>query len=188
MTSAENNRMLLKELQEGNQKVFDKLFDQFYHPMCAFIYPLIGEKHIVEDIVSDCFVKLWEQRKDIHIHTSVTNYLLTLVKNAAISFLRKKKQPQIDFEQVSNTLAEDDAEIIKESEIYNKLYLALDKLPEQRRKILKMAAFEGKSYAQIGLELNISTNTVKTQMARASRFLKTELAIPYKSILFLLSF
>src|SRR5665648_1284383 len=146
------------------------------------------DKHIVEDIVSDCFVKLWEQRKDIRIHTSVTNYLLTLVKNTAISFLRKKKLPQIEFEQVSNKITDDDAEIIIESEIYNKLYLALDKLPDQRRKILKMAAFEGKSYAQIGQELNISTNTVKTQMARAYRFLKSELAIPYKSILFFLSF
>jgi RNA polymerase sigma-70 factor (ECF subfamily) len=188
MTSAENNRMLMKELQEGNQKVFDKLFDQYYHPMCTFIYPLIGDKHIVEDIVSDCFVKLWEQRKDLRIHTSVTNYLLTLVKNAAISFLRKKKLPQIEFEQVSNTITDDDAEIIKESEIYNKLYQALDKLPEQRRTILKLAAFEGKSYQKISQELNISTNTVKTQIARSYRFLKTELAIPYKSILFLLSF
>jgi RNA polymerase sigma-70 factor (ECF subfamily) len=132
-------------------------------------------------------VKLWEQRKIIRIHTSLQNYLLTLVKNSAISIHRKNIHTKIDIEQISRRITEEEPTIFTESEIYNKLYLALDKLPSQRREILRLAAFEGKSYSQIALELNISVNTVKTQMARAYRFLKSELAIPYKSIMFLLS-
>jgi len=62
----------------------------------------------------------------------------------------------------------------------------LEKLPEQRRRILELAVFESFTYAQIAEKLQISINTVKTQIGRAYRFLKEELDPRSIQLLFLL--
>ncbi|POY37911.1 hypothetical protein C3K47_05125 [Solitalea longa] len=44
---------------------------------------------------------------------------------------------------------------------------AIDKLPEKRRKIFLMSNIEGLKYAEIADQLNVSVNTVKTQIKLA---------------------
>jgi RNA polymerase sigma-70 factor (ECF subfamily) len=177
---------IIKDLKKGDHKAFNDLFDCYYHPMCSFISSIIPGKDVVEDIVTDCFVKIWEERKSLEIHCSVRNYLLTLAKNSAISHLRKNKIHHIEIEKAAKIIFEEDPPLMREADVYNKLYQAVSKLPEQRQKILRMATFDKKSYADIAKELNISINTVKTQMARSYRFLKSELNYSYRTLLNLL--
>jgi RNA polymerase sigma factor (sigma-70 family) len=47
--------------------------------------------------------------------------------------------------------------------------------PDQCRKVLELAVFDSKTYNEIAEELNISKNTVKTQMGRAYKHLKEKL-------------
>ena len=166
-----------KKIRDGDKKMFDKSFDLHYLPLCAFLSRYINEKTIIEDLVIDCFAKLWENRESLNIKSSFQNYLVTIVKNSAISFLRKNKNQFSDVENLSNSLIEDEIDPLEDSEILNKLHEAINHLPEQRRIILKMAAFENKSYMQIAEELHISVNTVKTQMVRSYRFLRSELKV-----------
>jgi RNA polymerase sigma-70 factor (ECF subfamily) len=77
-------------------------------------------------------------------------------------------------EKLENTPAEE-YDLEKEetiSHIKNLIY----ELPEQRRKILELAAFYGKTYQEIAEMLDISVNTVNTQMSRAYRFLRDNLS------------
>jgi RNA polymerase sigma-70 factor (ECF subfamily) len=169
-----------KKIRDGDKKMFDESFDLYYLPLCAFLSKYINEKTIIEDLVIDCFAKLWENRESLNIKSSFQNYLVTIVKNSAISFLRKNKNQLFDVENLSNLLIEDEIDPLEDLEILNKLHEAINRLPEQRRIILKMAAFENKSYMQIAEELHISVNTVKTQMVRSYRFLRSELKVSQK--------
>ena len=161
------------------------MFDYYYHSLCAFVFPYVKDKQAVEDIVVDCFVKLWENRASLEIKSSLQNYLVTLVKNSAIDYLRKKQPQFFDLSQF-NAIADEEREPLKDTGILNQLYEAINKLPEQRRQILKMAAFEGKTYPQIADELQISVNTVKTQMGRSYQFLREELKVSQRTIHLLL--
>ncbi|MGQ8335858.1 RNA polymerase sigma-70 factor [Sunxiuqinia sp. A32] len=174
------------KIRNGDKSVFDKMFDFYYHPLCAFVSSYINNSQIVEDIVIDCFAKIWEERATLNIKTSLRNFLVTVVKNAAISFLRKNQLQFSNLEKVSESVIDDVANPLEDSGILNKLYESINKLPEQRRLILKMAAFEGKSYQQIADELNVSVNTVKTQMSRSYKFLKEQLNVSQRTINFLL--
>ncbi|WP_430973179.1 RNA polymerase sigma-70 factor [Sunxiuqinia rutila] len=174
------------KIREGDKSVFERMFDLYFQPLCGFASTYLKNNHIVEDIVIECFVEIWEKRESIVIRSSLHNYLLTAVKNSSISFLRKNK---VQFSELEGlTLDYDDSKNpLDELPILNRLYLAINKLPEKRRQILKMAAYEGKSYPEIAEELGISINTVKTQMSRSYKFLKDELNVSDRSIFFLLS-
>ena len=175
-----------RRIRVGDKSVFNAMFDYYYQPLCSFVLLYVKDKQAVEDIVIDCFVKIWEERETLEIKSSLQNYLVTLVKNSAIDYLRKKQLQFSELENLSFSIPDEEQDPLKDAGILNQLYNAIDKLPEQRRLILKMAAFEGKSYAQIAGELHISVNTVKTQMSRSYKFLKEELDISRKTIHFLL--
>ena len=175
-----------KKIREGDKAVFDKMFDDYYLPLCSFISSYVKNQQVIEDIVIDCFAKIWEERRSLEIKSSLQNYLVTIVKNSAISYLRQDQLRFSDPDQTMQSIPDEETDPLKDAGILNKLYEAINKLPDQRRRILKMAAFEGKSYNQIANELQISANTVKTQMSRSYKFLKQELDITRRTLNFLL--
>ena len=61
------------------------------------------------------------------------------------------------------------------SELIEKLYLAIETLPEERKRVLHMVCMEGMKYQEVADCLGISINTVKTQMGRAFQFLRRAL-------------
>ena len=63
-------------------------------------------------------------------------------------------------------------ESLVSGELELRLKNALDDLPPQSRKIFMMNRFDQLSYSEIAKELNISVNTVKTQMKRATKKLR----------------
>jgi RNA polymerase sigma-70 factor (ECF subfamily) len=174
------------KIREGDKKVFDRSFDLHYLPLCEFISRYIKDKSVIEDLVIECFAKLWENRETLNIKTSFQNYLVTMVKNSAISYLRKNQFLFSDFENISNTIIDDETDPLEDVELLNKLHDAINRLPEQRRNILKMSVFEEKSNAKIAEELHITINTVKTQIARSYRFLRSELGVSQQVIFSLL--
>lgn len=128
---------------------------------------------VAEELVSNCFLRLWDSRKTIAIHHSVRAYLYFMVRNQTIDYLRANKSVEIFPERELPEIPSE--EEMNAEEFYASLYQAIAKLPGQRRHILEMAAFESMSYRQIAEQLGISVNTVKTQMGRAYHFLKEEL-------------
>jgi RNA polymerase sigma-70 factor (ECF subfamily) len=139
---------------------------------------------VLDESVSDCFIKLWTRRKELFIERSVKSYLFLMLRNGMIDLLRKKKH-SVSFEDGAIPDLPDD-EMHNELDRYASLYNAISKLPDQRRRILEMAVFESFTYAQIAEKLNISVNTVKTQMGRAYRFLKEELDPKSIQLLFII--
>jgi RNA polymerase sigma-70 factor (ECF subfamily) len=149
------------------------LHDKYYHSMWLWASKFIQDDKTSEELVSDCFIKLWSHRKNIVIERSVKSYIYLMLRNSLVSHVRSsRKQFMVDSDQVPDV---PDEETINTLDFYADLYRAISKIPEQRRRILELAVFESLTYREISSQLNISINTVKTQMGRAYQFLKKEL-------------
>ena len=177
-----------KKIRDGDKSAFNKLFDRYYYPLCNFVSAIVRDNSDTEDIVIECFAKTWEERSSLSIQSSLQNYLITIAKNSAITHLRKNNKQFVNIDEISKIFINEEIDLFQETSIYNLMYEAIDKMPDQRRRILKMAAFEEKSYSEISQELGISVNTVKTQMARAYKFLRNELKVSQSTLHFLLLF
>ena len=75
-------------------------------------------------------------------------------------------------------MEKEDASTQKQLE-YNELrqvvYAAIERLPEKRREIFKLSRLQGKTYKEIAIELQISENTVDTQMRKSLHTLHNDL-------------
>ncbi|MEN6454375.1 MAG: RNA polymerase sigma-70 factor [Prolixibacteraceae bacterium] len=180
----ENDQVVWESIRNGNVDSLKLLHERYYFQLCHYVNRFLKDMTVSEELVSDCFVKLWLHRDQIFIQKSVKAYLYFMVRNRMINYSNKRKR---DLVQHTNLLPDCPAdEEMNKLDFYAELYRAIKLLPEQRRKILELAAFGALSYSEIASQLNISVNTVKTQMGRAYQFLKEELD-PRSFYLFFLS-
>ena len=168
-----DDQSIWSRIVSGDVVALRNLHDKYYYQLWLWASKLTHNETLAEELVSDCFIKLWERREHILIEKSLKSYLYLMLRNQMVSQHRKSKK-QIVFNS-ENLPDLPDEVTINNQDFYADLYRAIQKIPEQRRKILELAVFDSLTYNQIATRLNISVNTVKTQMGRAYQFLKEEL-------------
>ncbi|MDR1172161.1 MAG: RNA polymerase sigma-70 factor [Bacteroidales bacterium] len=160
------------------------MFKAYYRGLCFYAEGIVGEKEAAEEIVSDFFMKLWENHEIIHITTSLQAYLYKGIYNNSLKYLEHIKvlnkyrgygrymatnhdlfQPQAD-QPLSMLISRETV-----AEIEN----AIDALPAQCKEVFSLARLEGLSYQEIAEKLDISINTVRTQITRAMTKLRESL-------------
>lgn len=162
---------LWKEITQNDKKALRKLHDKYFHQMYLYAFKSAhGNKGLAEELVSDCFIKLWENRKRIEIHESVKHYLFLMLHHGIIDHFRKKKL--LTEPLTGDIYIPGDEKFFDDQLQYARLYMALKKLPDQCRKVLELAIFDSLTYQEIAVKLQISKNTVKTQVGRAYKHLR----------------
>lgn len=182
-----SNEQLLKGLRKGDSRTFELLFKEYYVLLCTIAEHLVHNTEDAEEIVSDVFFKLWNNKKNITILSSVKGYLIKAVHNTAINFLQSKKNK----DSIQNIRIAPDNELITwnrdyplgqlyEKEIIEILNRGIQSLPKGCRDIFLLSRNDDLSYEDIAKKMNISVNTVKSQMkialSRLRKILKTFLA------------
>ncbi|MCL3779175.1 sigma-70 family RNA polymerase sigma factor [Prolixibacteraceae bacterium JC049] len=163
---------LWKNVHRGDVDALKILHGKYFFSMCLWAKDAVADDELVERVVSDCFIALWENRKRIQLRSSIKSYLFQMLRNKLIDVYRSRDLTTQYVNELPDVCLEEQVDL---KQHYVKLYETILLLPEQRRKILEMAAFEGMTYNEIAEKMHISKNTVKTQIARAYRFLKENL-------------
>lgn len=176
---AESDRLKLLALKQGDEKVFESVFFEYYQPLCVHARRFLIDPEMAEEVVQDMFYKLWERRNAIVINTSLSSYLYKAVTNHSINFLKyhqhlKKYQDFVGF-RTDHTQTESAHEVLLHSDLQHKLNNLVLEMPEKRRMIFEMNRFEGLKYAEISKKLNISVKTVEAQMSKALDFMRDKL-------------
>jgi RNA polymerase sigma-70 factor (ECF subfamily) len=184
--SDEIDRLFWRIAIKDDEKAFRSLFFEFFSSLCVFSHRYIESWETCEDIVQDTFFKIWKNRKDIGIHTSGRNFLITNVRNGCIDYLRRQEiEKTWQQKELLNKAGYATEDIYSAIELEKMLDEALSKLPEKIRIVFEMSRFEGKTYEEIATEQNISVKTVETYMTKALRQLRVELK-DYLPLFFLL--
>ncbi|MGQ8335184.1 RNA polymerase sigma factor [Sunxiuqinia sp. A32] len=165
------------KIKAGDKQAFRHYYDEYYSSLCFYANSVVDDIELAQDIVSDCFVRIWERKEKILIKTSFENYMLLTVRNQIYSYLRSPRSRRTGIDSIVDRLESIPIEEydLEREETIQKVYNLIAELPEQRRKILQLAILNGLSYKDIAQELKISVNTVKTQMSRAYQFLRENL-------------
>ena len=176
--------LLRKVCLYSDEIAYRSLYYDFFAPLCVYAYRYLKDEDLCQDVIQDVYVKIWTQREELRIHTSATNFLITLVRNACLDLLRRQEVEKrwSEYEQVKDK--EESYDLYTTEELRHLLNEALDKLPEKIADTFRMNRLEGKTYAQIAEEKQISVKTVEAYMTKALKFLRVELKDFLSFILF----
>lgn len=172
--NSENDTIII-QFSRGEEVAFNKLFRIYYPALCFFGERMGVERFIAEEVAQDAFLTIWKKRENFDKEKAFKVYLYITVRNACLKHLQKEKR----YTGHLDTFAENadglqlphEFELI-ETDMFQVIYTAIDRLPEQCGKILRMSYIYGKKNQQIAIELAISEQTVKNQKVKALKLLK----------------
>ncbi len=79
--SKETDLILFRRLNAGDDAAFTEIFNRYRAPLFKFVYKKVRDEEAARDMVQDVFVKLWSNRREISITTSLSSYLYKAVHN-----------------------------------------------------------------------------------------------------------
>jgi RNA polymerase sigma-70 factor (ECF subfamily) len=175
-TTQQSDQFLLNSLQDGEEKAFDFIFRKYYKALCAQANLYVHDLDQAQNLVQDCFIKMWENRKNAGQIKNLSAYLSFMVRNRSIDHVRKSKK-EIITELVSEGVEMTDSsdEIFISYEFEEKLVEALSMLPERCRVAFEYSRFEGLTYNEIAQKMNVTVKAVEALMSRSLRILRVEL-------------
>lgn len=168
---------LVKKLKEGDSFAFEVLFYKYRNKVKGFAVKIVPTQVDPEEIVQEVFVKLWLKKESIDPTKDFQAYLFMIAKNLVLDHLKSAVNRRLYFvgEQIQHDLLMDETEENQPVEdMEARLQKLIDQIPERRREIFFLSRFEGLSYRQIAERLNISENTVDSQIRNALAFLRKE--------------
>ena len=133
-------------------------------------------------MLQNVFLRFWEKKEEIDVHTSLNAYLYRSVQNECLNYIRSvKPQEGLDgcsHEELFSGLNGSEVTpfsnlaVLEIEQIVNN---TIERLPKQCKSIFKLSRIEGLKNQEIADRLCMSVRTVDTQIYRALKILKGEL-------------
>jgi RNA polymerase sigma-70 factor (ECF subfamily) len=176
-TDFSNQSVLLEEIKKGNNAAFEYLFKNYYQRLCGYAARFIDDKDTVEDIIQECFMKIWE-KKEILQSISIQSLLFAMIRNGCMDYLRHSAiVEQHHIEYLANIEGEErlycaDFTFDPESgtlyrELEEQIRLVIDRLPNRCKDVFIFSRFEGMKNKEIADKLQISLKAVEYHISKA---------------------
>lgn len=176
-------------LKEGNPAAYEELFKQTFPRMLGYCQLFIHDPSQANDLVQECFIKLWEKHASINLTQSVEGLLFVMLRNRCLNYLRDQKIHSSD--KKLYTMEENELQHLfqldlngqEESSLEEQLVKAIqesvDRLPEKRKIVFVKAKIEGKKNKEVAEELAISVKAVEKHLHQAKEQIKKELLLKF---------
>ena len=133
---------LIQGINQKDEKAWKVLFKSFYAPLCHYSSRILADEQVVPDIVQNTLVNLWNSSVRFENGKALTVYLYRAVWNNALKYLRDRNVEEERlkhwFEEEGEMSEENFYSVVRE-ELFRKLRELIDRLPEERKKILLMS-------------------------------------------------
>jgi RNA polymerase sigma-70 factor, ECF subfamily len=164
-------------------EAFEVLYDRHGGVAFSLAYRIVGDRAAAEEVTQEAFISVWRSGARFDAtRGSVRSWLLSVVRNRAIDFLRSRagKAPKLTFDddavleaRPAEERTEDEA---LQRETAAEIQGALGKLPGEQSKVIELAYFGGFSHSEIARILNLPMGTVKGRMRLGLEKIRGELA------------
>ncbi len=183
-------KLLITQLNEGNELAFDSLYKHFAHRVFAFALSLSRNRIEAEDVVQEVFLKVWNKKGGISVSGSFESYLFTICKNSLLNSIRKKEYHRtfIEYKRThsgSIPTLDDELNGRELEELYQK---AIHTLSPRKKEVFVLSQKHALSYLEIAQRLGISVKTVRNQMDAASKDIQHAIARFGITLILIISF
>lgn len=171
------DELLLVYLRTGDELAFRAIYQRYWKKLYSIARRKIESVEIVEEIVQDIFLKLWERRSTLGIE-QLEAYLITSVRYAAINHIKsaiiheKYADYVVDFSSEAVNTTDEQLQL---NELMSVVEKQLSDLPDKTRQIFRLNRLEHQSIKEISSRLKVPERTVEYHLSQAIKMLRVYL-------------
>jgi RNA polymerase sigma-19 factor, ECF subfamily len=165
-----NDEAIMLSFREVNKEAFRWVYDRMVRPLTYFVENIIHSPVDAEDIVANAFYKLFHARANMRSYEHVKRWLYVIVRNESIDYLRAKtrqKESQYDLAYLETGIEEQAETERVRTILLQDIHKEIDRLPKQRKTILRLYFFEQKNTSEIAEIMQLSPQTVLNHKTKA---------------------
>ncbi|ANF50305.1 hypothetical protein A0O34_07145 [Chryseobacterium glaciei] len=183
-----DEKELLLRLRNGEYSAFEIIYSNHKKKIAYRLLRLLNSGDLVEDILQELFIRLWNNREGIDVEKPIEAYLYRIATNLVNDYFREVSRDKKLAEELWHRISElyNPFEEVSQVSADSELFRSIDRLPEQRKKVFLLCKLEKKSYSEVSRLLEISEAAVNDHITKANRFLREnyDKAIPFAVVLF----
>lgn len=174
-----NSEQFVFSFQQGKEKGVACVFHSLYPLLTLYCFKITADKEASEEIASNAFIKIWQKHERFTEYHSIKAYLYRIVRNDAFKFLQKEKRHAVAGQEFgylySKQHEKDHFTSLVNAETTGQLLKAINGLPTECSKVLRLMFIEGRSIKETAKILHLSPSTIKTQKKRGVEVLRKKL-------------
>jgi RNA polymerase sigma-70 factor (ECF subfamily) len=183
--SSSDDKELLRLVAEGNELAFRELFDRYNKRLFIFADEMLKSAADAEEIVQECFAKIWISRNNLPQIENPGSYFYQMVRNKTLDHIRKVAREQRLIDQVWANISQSDnslEEELRRREYQEMIEKALAQLPEQKRNVYRLSREKEYSHEQIASFTGLSKSRVNNILVETIKHIKASLGLHSKGI------
>jgi len=175
---------LMFRVRHDDDHAFAELYHRYYRRLQNFFYGMSGNSQAAEDLCQETFLRIWKLRRRYAATGSFTGYLFAFARNIWLERCRQVRRRQKlgirrytdeDWHAVAGPPRDHPDEAAARSEFKERVYEALDQLPDEQRMVFVLRTVEGLSTDEIAAVMKCPVNTVRSRKILAINKLRRAL-------------
>lgn len=186
--SREADTELLKAVLAGDTTAYRGLVEKYQSRVYAMVFGMLRNREDARDVTQEAFVKAYNSLDRFRLESSFYTWLYRIAMNLSIDLIRKRKRrKQTSFDEAIASRDGDGGiaaihsgdsptKSLERKQLYGRIMVALDQLPEDQRQAVLLRELEGLSYREISDVMEIPEGTVMSRLFYARKKLQSILA------------
>jgi RNA polymerase sigma-70 factor, ECF subfamily len=184
---------LMLEVREGSATAFEELVSRYQARLLMILRHLVSDRAQAEDLAQEVFLRVYRARESYEPGAKFSTWLYTIANHVAANALRSRsRRHEVTLQSrdsgpkgarpldrmLHTSSGQMPSRQLDKTEMREIVQLAMESLGERQRMAILLSKFEGMSYAEIGVVMDLSTQAVKSLLSRARDNLR-EVLQPY---------
>jgi RNA polymerase sigma-70 factor, ECF subfamily len=158
---------MLTRIGQNDENAMEAIFRRYSGPVYSVALRVLRDTGQAEDILQEVFLQLWRKPAAfVEKRGSLGAWLVVIARNRAIDLLRRRK-PSDSVDDVVLASPINVADEAERNTVMQRVRGVIANLPQEQRKTLELAYFEGLSHTEIASRTGDPLGTVKTRIRQA---------------------
>jgi RNA polymerase sigma-70 factor, ECF subfamily len=164
-TQAPNqDEALIERIRSGDETAMADMYDRYSGIVYGVALRVLGDTGVAEDVLQEVFLQLWRNPQAFDANRGkLATWLAVIARNRAIDHLRKRPLED-DIEGLPISTGVNLENEAARRLAVDKIRGVLSGLPQEQRRALEMAFFEGMTHTEIASKTGDPLGTIKTRI------------------------
>ncbi len=187
---ARTDVQLMLDVKDGDQQSFELLLRKYRTPLVNFLYRMVRDSAVAEDLAQEVFLRVYRARKDYAPSAKFTTWMFRIATNLSLNSVRDNRYHQLEISMDQSVEIGDneqpamevpDRTPTVEQQLVARtrsetILRAIRALPEKQRAAVLLHKYQELDYDEIARILECSESALKSLLFRAYQTLRVELA------------